>query len=113
MWKGTLSPIRGEKEKKMTIKYTVHKHGYSFDDNGREIEYDHNVEKEAIAVYYKPHCYSDSIHAYYAAECTCEEAESVAEAFNKEYNVHPYAPRMTIEEVPFGMMFIITEPYDD
>lgn len=94
------------------ILYRVLEKGYQFDSYGREYWEEKEVTREAIHVYNRPHNYSDSIDAYYAADCTEDEAERVCNEFN-DRNTGMFSPSMRAENVPFGMLFVVREPYDD
>ena len=95
-----------------TIKYTVTKEGYDYDDLGREFFCVREYQREAIHLLHHPHDYSDAVDVYFM-ETDREEAERVADEFNRAQESSPVAPVATVKEVPYGYFLIITEPYDD
>lgn len=94
------------------MKYNVHEHGYEFDDYGREIEYDRDVEKEAKEIFYKPHNYSDAETGYYLYRCPKEEAERIVQEYASKRE-HMFSPYATAYPVYGGYIIVVTEPYDD
>lgn len=94
------------------IVYEVQVSEWRFDSYGNEYRYEDWEKREAIRVYHKPKNFCDAITAYYAAECDEEEAERICKEYNAKRD-NAFAPSMSAEAVPYGMLFTIREPYDD
>lgn len=97
-----------------TLKYTLIKGEYEYDDYGNEEFVEHEYHLEAQFVYRKPAHYCDAVEVYYAPECTEEIADEVERQFYEEHpRVHQFCPTIHHESVPYGIMFMVREPYDD
>lgn len=96
----------------MKVTYNVVKEGWAFDDYGREYWSVREYSRETIHLVHRPHNYSDAVDVLFM-ECDKEEAERVADEFNKAQPASPVAPVASVQEVPYGYFLIIREPYDD
>lgn len=93
------------------MKFNVIKSVFVYDNADGHYER-FSEEKEGVLVHSHGHHYSDAVDVYYLDGCAEEEAERICEEINSK-RVHQFSDYAEAQKVPYGMMVVVTHPYDD